>query len=87
MSFLLEEQGYEPAISHVCCKITNRRFKFAKLKFTPKTQQLLKHVLDGSICVNNAETDDKMNKATNTIREQLFKSEHLSYYNKTLLRF
>ena len=51
--------------------LTNIRLKLNKI-----------NVLDGSICVSNEEPYNKMNKATNTIREQLFNSEHLSYHNK-----
>ena len=40
--FLLEAQGYEPAISHVCCNITNIRIQFNKIKFIIRTQQILK---------------------------------------------
>ena len=80
--FSLEDRGYEPAISHVCCKITSIRINFNKIKFIIKTQRLIKNGLDGSICVDDEETYNKMNKANNTIREQLFKFEHLSHYNK-----
>ena len=80
--FSLEDQGYSSDISHTCCKISNIRLKLNKIKFIIRTQQLIKNGLDGSICVSDEETYNKMNKATNTIREQLFKSEHLSYYNK-----
>ena len=80
--FALEDQGYEPSISHVCCKITSIRINFYKIKFIKQTQRLIKHGLDGSICVDDEETYNKMNKANNTIREKLFKFEHLSYYNK-----
>jgi hypothetical protein len=80
--FLLQHMGYEPAISHVCCKITNIRFKFNKNIFIIRTQQIIINGLDGAICVDDEETYNKMNKASNLIREQLFKSEHLSYYNK-----
>jgi hypothetical protein len=54
-SFLcaLEDQGYEPAISHVCCKITNIRIKFNNIKFIIKTQRLIKNGLDGCICVDD----------------------------------
>ena len=80
--FLLEAQGYASAISHICCKITNIRIQFNKIKFIIRTQQLIKNGLDGAVRVDDEETYNKMNKATNTIREQLFKPSHLSYYNK-----
>ena len=73
-----EEQGYEPAISHVCCKLTNTRFKFDKLKLIVRTQNLISNELEGSVCAHDEETYNKLNKATNTLREQLFQSEHLS---------
>ena len=80
--FSLEDAGYASDISHTCCKITSIRLRLNKIKFIIRTQQLLKNGLDGGICVNDEETSNTMNKASNTIREQLFKSEHLSYYNK-----
>jgi hypothetical protein len=80
--FLLESQGYASAISHICCKLTNIRIQFKKIKFIIRTQELIKNGFDGSICVDDEETYNKMNKSTNTIREQLFKPSHLSYYNK-----
>ena len=69
-------------MSHVCCKLTNSRIKFNQIEFRFRTQRLIEHGLDGSICVNDEDVYNKMNKAINTIREQLFKSEHQSYYNK-----
>ena len=83
----LKDRGYEPAISHVCCKLTNIRIQFDKHKFIIRTQRLSNNGLGVSTCVTDEDIYNKMTKATNTIREQLFKSEHLSYYNKTLLRF
>jgi hypothetical protein len=80
--FSLEDQGYEPAISHVCCKITNIRIKFNNIKFIIRTQRLIKNGLDGCICVDDEDIYNKMNKASILIREQLFKYEHLSFYNK-----
>ena len=80
--FTLEDQGYSSDISHTCCKVSNIRLKLNKIQFIIRTQQLIKNGLDGSICVNDEETYNKMNKASNTIKEQLFKFEHLSYYNK-----
>ena len=79
--FSLEDAGYSSDISHTCCNISNIIHKLNKIIFIIRTQQLLKHGLDGSICVSNEDTYNKMNKAANTIKEQLFKSEHLSYYN------
>jgi hypothetical protein len=81
-SFSLEDQGYEPAISHVCCKITNIRIKLNNIKFIIRTQRLMKNGLDGCICVDDEDIYNKMNQASILIREQLFKSEHLSFYNK-----
>ena len=80
--FSLEYQGYASDISHTCCKITNIRLKLNKINLISITQQVIKHGLDGSIRVTNEETFNTMNKATNTIREQLCTSEHLSYSNK-----
>ena len=78
----LEYQGYASDIYHTCCNITHIRLKLNKINLISITQQLIKHGLDGSICVSNEETFNKLNKATNTIREQLCTSEHLSYSNK-----
>ena len=54
--------------------------QLSNFNFIIRPQQLIKHGLDGSICVSNEETYNKMDKATDTLREQFFKSEHLSYY-------
>ena len=40
---LLQEQGYEPPISHVCCKVPNLKIKIDKLKLTIRTQHLIKN--------------------------------------------
>ena len=65
-------------VSHTRCTITNIRLRLNKINFTIRTQQLIEHGLDGGICVNDEDTYNKMNKASNTISEQLFESEHLS---------
>jgi hypothetical protein len=54
--FLLEAQGYASAISQICCKITNIRIQFNKIKFIIRTQQLIKNGLDGAVCVDDEET-------------------------------
>jgi hypothetical protein len=61
--------------------MTNIRIKVNTIKFIIRTQRLITNGLDGCICVDDEETYDNMNKASNTIRQQLFKSEHLSFYN------
>ena len=43
-----------------------------------KTRRLIKHGLDGSMCVDHEETYPTMKKANTTLREKLFKIEHLS---------
>ena len=43
-----------------------------------RTQHLISNELEGSVCAHDEETYNKLNKATNTLREQLFQSEHLS---------
>ena len=52
-----------------------------------RTEQLIKYGLDGSICVNDEDIYNKMNKAANTIRDQLFNSEHLSWYKNKIMLF
>ena len=47
--FLSEEQGCEPDLSHVCCKLTNIISKFNKMKFIIRTQRSSTHGLDGSM--------------------------------------
>ena len=49
--------------------LTSIRINFNTLKFISKTQRLIKHGLDGSMCVDDEETYNKMNQAINTLRE------------------
>ena len=63
--FLVEDHGYAPDISHVCCRITNIRFNFNKLELIIRTRRLIKPGLDGSVCVHDEETTNTMHKATN----------------------
>ena len=76
--FVFEDRGYEPSISHVWCKLTSIILQFNKLKFMIKAHRLIKHGLDGSMCVDHEETYPTMKKANTTLREKLFKIEHLS---------
>ena len=73
--------GYEPRIKLHAGIITEMRFRFNKITYIVKTQNLIKTSSDGCIAVGDETTYNTMNKAMFNFDKSLFLSSHRSFYN------
>ena len=73
--------GYEPRIKLQAGIITEMRFRFNKITYIVKTQNLIKTSADGCIAAGDETTYNNMNKAMFNFNKSLFVSSHRSFYN------
>ena len=78
--FDLLNSGYNAGIRHQAGIITDLWLKMNKVKYTIKTQNLIKSSIDGCIAVDDEEVYNIMNLAMYNFNKSLFNPFHKSYY-------
>ena len=86
-----KDAGYEPYVKFQAGIISDLKLEFAiknkkfknRIRYNIKTQNLVKTIIDGDVCVNTEMTYNNMNVAMFNFNKALFQKNHLSFYNET----